>query len=97
MKKLIISMVAFILVACNEPSTLNVEGSYKIPEGLSDCALYQMTSEGVLTNTITVVRCPLSQTSTTFLVGKQTQTVVVVEMDTTGMGEYLRLKKKFDK
>lgn len=98
MKKILLFLVTAVLLACDtEPSTRSVEGKYLMPEGLSDCAIYYMEPEGVITNPITVVRCPLSHTSTLYPVGKQQYTAAVIEVDTVGMGEYLRLKKKFSK
>jgi hypothetical protein len=98
MKKMLFVIVCTMLLSCdNEANTRNVERAYSMPEGLTDCAIFRMESGGVMTNRLYVVRCPNSYTSTTFPVGKSQGTVAVVELDTAGLGEYLLLKKKFDK
>jgi hypothetical protein len=98
MKKIILAIIFSMLLSCgNGANTKNVEGAYSIPEGLTGCAIFSMKSDGALPNHLYVVRCPNSYTSTTFPVGKTQGTVAVVEIDTAGLGEYLRLKKKFDK
>lgn len=97
MKKLFVIVgLAMVLVSCDR-NTVNVSGGYEMPEGLSDCKIYYMNNGGFIANPLYVVRCPMSYTSTTFPVGKSQETVAVVEVDTAGMGEYLRLKEKFGK
>lgn len=62
------------------------EASYKEanfparPPELQDCKIYYLEDEDV--NQITVVRCPNSDTSTTYKHGKATRTTVVIDEGT---------------
>ena len=80
MKSLILSMSVIlgvsILSGCEKESHEKTS-SYKLPVGLEDCKIYGLTNENG--NYLTVVRCPLSATSTTYSNGKSTSTVSVVE------------------
>jgi hypothetical protein len=91
---LLVTMLALVLTSCDS-ETKEVSGKFELPPELRDCVIYSMYSDGALQQDITVVRCPLSQTSTTYREGKHDKTVVVVEVDTTGLGEYTRLREKF--
>lgn len=50
------------------------------PPELQDCKIYYLENEGG--NTITVVRCPNSDTSTTYRQGKTVRTTVVIDEGT---------------
>ena len=93
MKKLIMALVIVSLVGC-EKSTEEISGTFNMPEELKDCKMYRLCSER---RCVTVVRCPLSSTTTTYNCGKTTCSSMTVEVDTVGFGEYERLKKKFNK
>lgn len=69
-------IIAMSLSACSK-ETKESTANYDMPEGLKDCKVYFMRSEGG--GSITVVRCPLSSTSTTYSSGKSTATATVVE------------------
>ena len=93
MKKLIMTFVVVCLIGCGK-STEEVSGSFNVPEELKDCKMYRLCSD---IRCINVVRCPISSTSTTYSCGKTTCSIMTVEVDTVGFGEYERLKKKFNK
>jgi hypothetical protein len=48
-----------------------------LPEALKDCKFYKLKDDAA--NTITVVRCPMSSTTTQYKNGKTTQTTVVID------------------
>lgn len=76
MKKLILMVVAIVgLCGCADNSNAKskvVTNWYVLPEGLKDCTIYRMDGRP----TITVVRCPNSETSTTTHGKYQTTTIL---------------------
>ena len=94
MKKILI-LITLLLLSCSKETTEHSD-EYILPEGLKDCKVYTMVG-GCLSAVINVVRCPSSETGTTYNMGKTTMHVVTVEVDTNGLGEYNRLKNKFGK
>lgn len=93
MKKLALIYLVFMINGCST-STSEVTNDYSLPNGISDCNIYQMDSEKG--TRLYVVRCPLSECSTTYTYGKMKVTTTTIERDTVGLGEYKRLKEKFD-
>ncbi len=96
MKKLImISITCLICLSGCEPMTTDSTSEYKLPDGLSDCRIYELDgSEG---DRLYALRCPLSESSVTYRNGKIVYHTITVERDTSGIGEYNRLKAKFEK
>ena len=73
-KILSVLVLSAMMVGCEDSSkTLRPEA---LPSGLSDCAFYELQVTGRRLN---VVRCPNSSTSTTYKVGKATNSTTVVE------------------
>lgn len=94
----VFSFSALGLMSCTEtPPQTHERTGFVLPDGLKDCKVYSMTDGGVMYSYITVVRCPMSQTATTYPCGKGRCSASVVEIDTAGLGEYTRLKAKFAK
>ncbi len=69
-----ISFVAIVLSGCN-PSYTDKSTSYLMPEGMKDCKVYVLDGDAS-SKTLTVVRCPSSDTSTTYNVGKSSYETV---------------------
>jgi hypothetical protein len=64
MKKLFLAMIMTVgLIGCTEYRPYEITDKSKLPEGLMDCAVYS-TGYG------TVVRCPNSSTSLSYMSGK---------------------------
>ena len=95
-KLIMISITFLICLSGCEPITTDTTLNYKLPEGLADCKIYTMEGSGNHP-ILYVVRCPLSETSVSYRMGKLSYHTITVEMDTNGIGEYNRLKVKFDK
>lgn len=64
------------LAACGEPYTTETTNRYEVPEGLEDCQIYFMAQDSL--NSMNVVRCPNSDTTTKTL-AKGGQTAAVIE------------------
>ena len=77
-KLLIIASIALAITGCT-PSAKDISEQYTMPEELKDCTITYL--QGKYTH-LTVVRCPNSTTSTTYPVGKTTQTTVVIDGET---------------
>ena len=79
MKKVMLAVMisSVMLLSGCETETKEVSQNYDIPEGLKDCKLYEM--KGKDGGRLTIVRCPLSATTTTYSAGKSTVTNTVVE------------------
>lgn len=79
MKLLRVVLSVVILTGCGyEPSYTDDTKSFSVlPEGLKDCKIYYIKNS--VGYSLSVVRCPNSQTSTTYSVGKSTATTVVIE------------------
>ncbi len=69
-----ISFVAIVLSGCN-PSYTDKSTSYLMPEGMKDCKVYVLDGDAS-SKTLTVVRCPSSDTSTTYKVGKSSHRTI---------------------
>lgn len=74
MKKILAVLSVALLVGCS-PSTDTINDDYVIPEGLKDCQFYRMYNKNQ--NSIVVVRCQGSTTSTTVTKNKSKATTVV--------------------
>lgn len=61
-KLFLIFLLTLSLSAC-EKTTRQINGSYLLTEGLEDCKIYELSGGS---GTLYVVRCPNSQTSTTW-------------------------------
>lgn len=71
-------VAAIFLSGCyNEPKTFT-SFDLKDVKGLEDCSYYSF-APGKYQSPIRVLRCPGSQTSTTYKVGKQTYSTVVID------------------
>lgn len=68
--------VVVLLAGCTKTASEHTS-SYMLPSGLEDCKIFSLRSD-TGTN-LTVVRCPLSSTTTTYNTGKTTNSVSVVE------------------
>jgi hypothetical protein len=77
-KLLIIASIALAITGCT-PSAKDISEQYTLPEELSDCTITYLQGKYTYLN---VVRCPNSTTSTTYPVGKTTQTTVVIDGET---------------
>lgn len=77
MLMIMISILAMGALSGCEKETKDTTNNYILPEGLQDCKIYNMRNTGG--SNITVVRCPLSATSTTYSSGKTTASAMVVE------------------
>lgn len=77
-KLLIIASIALAITGCT-PSAKDISEQYTLPEELSDCTITYLQGKYTYLN---VVRCPNSTTSTTYRVGKTTQTTVVIDGET---------------
>lgn len=71
----IISTTVFVIMlsGCN-PTYTDKSSSYLMPEGMKDCKVYSLEGDAT-SKTLTVVRCPQSETSTTFMNGKVSESV----------------------
>lgn len=77
-KLLIIASIALAITGCT-PSAKDISEQYTLPEELSDCTITYLQGKYTYLN---VVRCPNSTTSTTYPVGKTTNTTVVIDGET---------------
>ena len=75
-----ILIFAMSMTGC-EKEAKESTANYDMPEGLKDCKVFSLKNDSG--SWITVVRCPLSSTSTTYSSGKSTATATVVEQDGT--------------
>ena len=73
----ILSVVSIFMMGCAK-ETKEISEKYELPEGLKDCKVYYLQAGGLGTF-LNVVRCPNSQTTTTFTAGKATHSVTLVE------------------
>lgn len=69
-----IAVLAMMLTGCDF-SSKEKTSSYTLPAGLEDCHIYRVTPDG-MGKTLYVVRCPNSNTSTTYSSGKNDSTSV---------------------
>jgi hypothetical protein len=79
-KVLFAATLAMIVTGCGDGTQQKLEASHSLAnvKGLEDC-VYNKVDPGGHYTSITVVRCPGSTTSTTYPVGKRTETVVVID------------------
>lgn len=70
-------IVAALFVAGCSPTAQQVEYPVLPPE-LADCKFYFISS-GDVRSQIRVVRCPNSTTSSTYKIGKSTETTIVID------------------
>lgn len=76
MKRGLLVAISMLLVACG-PYGKDVTANFSaMPNELSDCKIYEISSKTYVLN---VVRCPNSSTSTTYQQGKTSATVVVID------------------
>lgn len=103
---IVILLAAGLLVGCSA-ETRTVTDSFILPSELSHCKVFNL-NDGM--SNMKVVYCPEAVTTTTHTVGKTTVSNTVIAedtmgqsncsqptVDTSGLGEYQRLKKKFGK
>lgn len=93
MKNVMLAVVigsAMLLSGC-ETETKEISQNFEFPEGLKDCKMYSM--RGKDGGHLTVVRCPLSATTTTHSAGKSTVTNTVIEQPTAKAVEETVVKK----
>lgn len=76
MGKAALLLVAFMLVGC-EPETKESSRKFDIPPALSDCRFYDMNDTNV--RRVLVVRCPHSDTSTSYRSGKSDYRTVTID------------------
>jgi len=79
MKSVIIILAISMLVGCYNPgvsTSPTLQASLKMEKDLADCKSYIVNSTN---RSIYVVRCPNSNTSTTYQEGKTHSTVIVVD------------------
>lgn len=80
MKKLLtITFIAIAFYGCT-PSAEDISEQYTMPEELKDCTITQLRNAKLMH--LNVVRCPNSSTSTTYPVGKTTNTTVIIDGET---------------
>lgn len=71
-------LLSFLTILSCSKQTSDISYKYSLPEGLQDCKIYVMQTDGLGSNLV-VVRCPNSQTSTTYKSGKTTKSTTVVD------------------
>lgn len=76
MWKTIIALGVLFLTGCN-PSYENKDGSYRLPPEMQDCKVYKLNGDAT-NRDIVVVRCPNSQTTTSYNYGKNSQSHTTV-------------------
>ncbi len=70
-------IAALLMLAACSPSARDSTAEFPVwPAELSDCRVYQVYAAA---QSLTIVRCPNSATSTTYRQGKTTRTTVVVD------------------
>lgn len=67
------------MMGCDRRSNSDDTSQYSMPAGLKDCQIYRLNSD--TKSDLVVVRCPNSNTSTTFKSGKADVHVSAVESD----------------
>lgn len=73
MNKTIIIIIGLMLALTGcSPSYTDKSSTFLMPEGMKDCKVYKLEGSD---KTLYVVRCPQSETSTTFMSGKVTNSV----------------------
>lgn len=75
---LVVALAFTALAACT-PENKDVTGTFKLPEGLSDCTIYDLKSTNA--SSLTVVRCPNSKVSTSYAQGKAMKYVATQEIE----------------
>lgn len=75
MKKMMILAAAALLTSCGTSYT-DVTNHYVMPAGWEGCQVVTLSSGG---SNITAIRCPNSNTSTTYSVGKTKASSAVIE------------------
>ena len=76
--KLLMVIIGVIMLTGCEPSYENKTQNFTVlPDELKDCKFYNVRSN--TGSNLNIVRCPNSQTSTTYSVGKSTATTVVID------------------
>lgn len=63
-KSQLLSFVIVLSLAGCKVEPKDLPSKYQLPEELSDCTIHQITSTEMGRSDLTVVRCPLSQTTT---------------------------------
>lgn len=76
MLKLLTLVMTILLVGCN-PSYENKDASYRLPPEMQDCKIYKLNGDATSKDVI-VVRCPNSQTTTSYKYGKNSQSHTTV-------------------
>ncbi|AIW03777.1 hypothetical protein CPT_Moogle40 [Citrobacter phage Moogle] len=76
MWKTIIALGVLFLTGCN-PSYENKDASYRLPPEMQDCRVYKLNGDTTSRDVI-VVRCPNSQTTTSYKYGKNSQSHTTV-------------------
>lgn len=88
-------MATVVMLSGCEKETVDETSAYELPQGMEDCKIFTMVKKNG--NAITVVRCPLSSTTTTFKSGKTTTSATVVEappqVDTSTKNKEKELQK----
>ena len=80
MNKLILTIASvLVLTACDvEPYNKELTQTYPLPDGLEDCKIYYLQNKSG--NSLKVVRCPNSSTTTQWQAGKIQASATVTEM-----------------
>lgn len=76
MWKAVIVLGVIFLAGCN-PSYEDKNSSYSLPPEMQDCKVYKLNGDAISTD-IVVVRCPNSQTTTSYRYGKNSQSHTTV-------------------
>lgn len=74
--KAMVALVVIFLAGCN-PSYENKDASYSLPPEMQDCKIYKLNGDAI-SRDIVVVRCPNSQTTTSYRYGKNGQSHTTV-------------------
>lgn len=78
MWKTIIALGVLFLTGCN-PSYDNQDSNYELPPDMRDCSIYKLNGS-TFRDDLIVVRCPNSQTTTSYRYGKSsTQHITIVD------------------
>ena len=71
MRLIALALICVVLSGCDSSPT-DATGRYNLPEELKDCSIFYVGS-------LTIVRCPSSSVTTSYMQGKIKETVVTID------------------
>ena len=100
MKYILLFCLFVTAASCSPEPSQETTVKYQLPEGLKDCKIHSVRSNGSLlgipTHIMYVVRCPNSATSTSYQQGKSSQNVTVVDESSTLQNKCIELSKSIE-